>query len=224
MAQLSKLDPILAIVLTVLSLLVFSLWAPAGLIRTASARVGADTLVWTAALLLGVGAVSSCCTAVAAGARRRRERLRRDEELAQAMALSFYDRESLEGALALTGMGQRVESERQVLLGQSSRLALIAAALLAMALGAVVLAYEQPCMVIGALRAFAASTAAAGVLLAFARQVSRAAGTLEPTAEQIRAAVVRHHERQEAELQQARAAGALVEIPLPARTRTPQAA
>jgi hypothetical protein len=51
----------------------------------------------------------------------------------------------------------------------------------------------------GALTALAATSAAAAIVLAFARSIRRAARTLAPTPMQVQAALVRHQEREEAE-------------------------
>ena len=196
------LDPTQGIVLTALGLVACSLWLPGDLIRSVAAKVGADSLVWAGVLLIALSQIARYGSAAARRARRHSERLRRDEDLAQAMAVSYYGQESLDGALALTAMGRRVEAERQAMLASSNRFALIAAVLACVAAGAAVLAFEEPRMAAGAIRTLSASSAAAAILLAFARSIRRTAGRLEPSPEQIRDAVIRHHERQEAQLRE----------------------
>jgi hypothetical protein len=83
------------------------------------------------------------------------------------------------------------------------------------------MALQSPLAVIRCAEVIGASAVIAALLVRCALEVRRAARTLEPNAEQIRAGLVRHHKREEAER---RAAGAGL-VAWSARTpRTPTAA
>jgi hypothetical protein len=68
----------------------------------------------------------------------------------------------------------------------------------------VALAWRTPAAFVRCAEAVAVCAAIAALLTGCARQVHRAAVALGPTPEQIRAGLVRHHERQEAELRATR--------------------
>jgi hypothetical protein len=200
-----RFDPLAIATLAGAGLLLLTLAPPLGLMRALAGTIGAEMLFWAfAAAAPACGVVAVCCAALARRARKRGELLKGEYAKAWAMAASFYPTEELEGELALSGLGQKVEHERAGLFMQSALLALAAAVFAAAIIGVAALAWRSPGQLVRCAEAISVCALISAMLTGCAHKIRAAAMSLEPTPEQIRAGLVRQHERQEAELRAAR--------------------
>lgn len=165
-------------------------------LRWTAERMGAARLGWIGLLLTALALVLAGCAAIALAARMRAARLQCDEALAEARSVSFFTGEALEGMLALADMSRRVVIERQALQAQARGLVL--AAIVIATITVVGCGFGRPALLAEIAAALAASATAA-ILLIFARVIRETARALVPTEAEIRAALVRHQEREEAE-------------------------
>ena len=182
------------------ALVAWSLEPPTRILEDVARNVGLDTLVWAfAALAPACAIVGMAAARLAREARVTRLSLKAELAHAEAESASWYPDEALEGALALSAMGARAAHERNRLGRAAAALALMGAGFAAGAAGAAALAFEGLAAPAHALEAMAVAAAVAAILAGAARAVSRTAGALEPTPEQISASVARYHRRQESE-------------------------
>jgi hypothetical protein len=158
------------------------------------ARGATGQAVLAGALVLGTGLILAGAAALIARARKSAERLRHEEALAEARAVSIFADEALGGLLELSDMGGRVERERGAL--RLGAWLMIGSAVLAAAAGTAAALGSWPSP--GSWIASAAAMAAVA-LLAFAGAIGRLAAVLGPTEETVHAALIRHEARAEAE-------------------------
>jgi hypothetical protein len=175
-------------------------------------------------LAFGLGLILEASGRMVRQSRRRGERLHHRMVVAEVRSVSYFAGEALEGLIALGDMGQLIEEERQTLRGRSVKLLLGA---FVMAAAAVVLTgwgvetgRPLPALATPLLAALPAAAALTGA----ARAIANVALALEPEEAHIHAALVRHHERLEAERLAMRPnlaalAGAVVVDPAPARPK-----
>lgn len=204
--------------------------AVAAVLPTASRIVGLITtragsgLAVAFVLAFGLGLILEASGRMVRQSRRRGERLHHRMVVAEARSVSYFAEEALEGVIALGDMGRLIEVERQTLRGRSGKLLLGA---FTMAAAAVVLTgwgveTGRPLPALATLLLAILPTAAA--LTGAARAIANAARALESEGAHVHAALIRHHERLEAERLAMRPnlaalAGAVVVDPTPARPK-----
>jgi hypothetical protein len=179
-------------------------------IDVAAAWIGPGALAWAFVLAIAFALVLVGAANMAQEVMIRGVVLRQQQALAEARSVSLFSDEALAGVVALGDMGRQVEIERQSLFARAALLALAGLFILGVGGTAMALGLGRRSDLPGALMALAVTGAAAAILLAFAWSIRRAAMTLTPTQTQVQAALVRHHEREEAERRMLRPSLALV--------------